>query len=185
MAAEKKHVCPVAIAGGLDIGIRRWLHDPRKMLGPYIQEGMTVLDVGCGPGFFSVELARMVGSSGRVIAADLQAGMLQKLRQKIQGSELQERITLHQCAKNRLGLSEKVDFILAFYMVHEIPDQEGFFAELRSILKPDGRVFIVEPPLHTSRKAFESSIQKARDAGFMAVARPRLFLDKAVILQSA
>jgi ubiquinone/menaquinone biosynthesis C-methylase UbiE len=119
-----------------------------------------------------------------VIAADLQAVMLQKLRQKIQGSELQERITLHPCAKDRLGLSAKVDFILAFYMVHEIPDQDGFFAELRSILKPGGRVFIVEPPLHTSRKAFESSIQKARDAGLVVVERPRLFLDKAVILKS-
>lgn len=184
MAAEKKHVCPVALAGSLDLGIRRWLHDPRKMLGPHITEGMTVLDVGCGPGFFSVELARMVGPSGRVIAADLQAGMLEKLRHKIQGSELQERITLHQCAKNRLGLSAKVDFILAFYMVHEIPHQDGFFAELRSILKPGGRIFIVEPPLHTSRKAFENSIQRARDAGLVEVERPRLFLDKAVILQS-
>jgi len=185
LAAEKKHVCPVAIAGSLDLGIRRWLHDPRKMLGPYITEGMTVLDVGCGPGFFSVALARMVGPSGRVIAADLQAGMLQKLRHKIEGSEIQERITLHQCAKNRLGLSAEVDFILAFYMVHEIPDQEGFFAELKSILKPGGRIFIVEPPLHTSRKAFESSIQKARDAGLVEVERPRRFLDKAVILQKA
>jgi ubiquinone/menaquinone biosynthesis C-methylase UbiE len=125
----------------------------------------------------------MVGPSGRVIAADLQAGMLQKLRHKIEGSDLQERIVLHQCAKNRLGVTAAVDFVLAFYMVHEIPDQERFFSELRLLLRPGGRIFIVEPPLHTSRKAFESSIQKARDAGLMAVERPRLFLDKAVILQ--
>jgi ubiquinone/menaquinone biosynthesis C-methylase UbiE len=70
------------------------LQNPRKILGPYIKEGMTVLDVGCGPGFFSIELAQMVGKSGRVIASDLQEGMLRKLREKIQGTEFEERITL-------------------------------------------------------------------------------------------
>jgi len=104
VAAEKNRVCPVTLARFLDNRIRRWLQDPRKILRPYIKEGMTVLDVGCGPGFFSIELARMVGKSGRVIASDLQEGMLRKLRDKIRGTELEERITLHRCEKNKLGL---------------------------------------------------------------------------------
>jgi ubiquinone/menaquinone biosynthesis C-methylase UbiE len=53
---------------------------------------MTVLDLGCGPGFFSIAMAQMTGASGRVIAVDLQSGMLQKLNAKIQGTELESAI---------------------------------------------------------------------------------------------
>jgi ubiquinone/menaquinone biosynthesis C-methylase UbiE len=179
----KNRVCPVEIAGSLDNKIRRWLQDPRKILRPYIGEGMTVLDLGCGPGFFSVDIAQMVGKSGRVIAADLQEGMLRKLRDKIQGTELEERITLHKCVKNKIGLSENVDFILAFYMVHEVPDQGGLFHEMKSILKQSGQVFIVEPPFHVSKTAFEETIRRVRDAGFTPVERPKVFLGRTVILK--
>lgn len=88
---------------------------------------MTVLDVGCGPGFFSIAMAQMVGKSGRVIASDLQEGMLQKVKAKINGTELEERIVLHKCEENKIGLSESVDFVLLFYMVHEVPNKVVFF----------------------------------------------------------
>jgi ubiquinone/menaquinone biosynthesis C-methylase UbiE len=182
---KRNRVCPVELAGSLDNRIRRWLQNPRKILSPYITEGMTVLDLGCGPGFFSIELAQMVGKSGRVIASDLQQGMLQKLHDKIQGTELDKRITLHKCAANKIGLSEDVDFILAFYMVHEIPnsDQEGFFQEIKSILKSDGRILIVEPPFHVSTRAFEEMVMKASDAGLTPVERPKVLFSKSVILE--
>ena len=144
---------------------------------------MTVLDLGCGPGFFTIDIAQMVGKSGRVIASDLQEGMLQKLRTKIQGTELEERIILHKCEENTIGLSEHVDFILAFYMVHEIPNQEEFFNEIKSLLKPKGQAFIVEPPFHVSKTGFEETLQKARDADLTPVERPKVFLSKAVILK--
>ena len=53
MRDNKKRVCPVERAGSLDNHIRRWLQNPAKILGPYIKERMKVLDLGCGPGFFS------------------------------------------------------------------------------------------------------------------------------------
>lgn len=181
--SDRNRVCPVTLAGSLDNRIRRWVQDPRKILGPYVKEGMTVLDFGCGPGFFSIDLARMVGKSGRVIAADLQEGMLQKLRKKIQGTELEGRITLHKCEKNKIGLLEEVDFVLAFYLLHEIPNQETFFNEIESILKPNGQIFIAEPPFHVSKKAFEKTIRKANDAGLIVADRPKLFLNKTMVLQ--
>ena len=92
MTKINERVCPVALSGSLDNSIRRWLQNPRKILGPYIKEGMTVLDVGCGPGFFTIEMARMVGKSGRAIAADMQEGMLQKVKEKIKGTVLEDRI---------------------------------------------------------------------------------------------
>ncbi len=183
MSDKGRRVCPVERAGSLDSKIRRWLQNPQKILGPYLKEGMTVLDLGCGPGLFSIDMAHMVGKSGHVIASDLQEGMLRKLRDKIQGTELEERITLHKCGDNKIGLSEDVDFILAFYMVHEMPDQEEFFNEIGSILKPNGQVFIVEPPFHVSKTAFEETIRKAQAAGFTTVERPKVLLSKAVILK--
>ena len=183
MSDSNKRVCPAGIAGSLDNRIRRWVQNPQKILGPYIEEGMIVLDIGCGPGFFSIDIAKMVGKSGRVIAADLQEGMLQKLKNKIQGTELEKRVTLHKCDENRIGLSEQVDFILLFYMVHEVPNVEGLFSEIETILKPKGLVFIVEPPLHVSKKAFENTVKKANDAGLSVVERPNLFLSKAVVLK--
>jgi ubiquinone/menaquinone biosynthesis C-methylase UbiE len=183
MSDRKNRVCPVELAGSLDNRIRRWLQDPRKILAPYVKEGMTVLDMGCGPGFFSIEMAHLIGQSGRVIASDLQEGMLQKLRKKIQGTELEERITLHKSEKHKIGLTEEVDFILAFYMIHEIPDQEEFFNEIKSILKPNGKLFIVEPPFHVSRKGFEGTIQKAREAGFTPDERPKVRFGRTVVLR--
>ncbi len=176
---------PVEKADHLDTRFRRWIQNPRKILSPYIEEGMTVLDLGCGPGFFSIDIARLVGQSGRVIAADLQEKMLQKLGEKIKGTEFEERITLHQSQKNKIDLSEHVDFVLTFYMVHEIPHQEEFFNEIGSILKPNGQVFVVEPPLHVSKTAFKETIGKAGNAGFEPVERPKVFLSKAVILKKA
>jgi len=144
---------------------------------------MTVLDLGCGPGFFSLDMARMVGTSGHVIAADLQNGMLQKLESKIHGTELSDRVTLHKCGENRIGLSEDVDFILAFYVVHEVPNQEELFAELETLLKPNGHVLVVEPPLHVSKTAFEETIRIASEVGLTDVKRPRVTLNKAVLLK--
>ena len=178
-----KHVCPVERAGSLDTRIRRWIQNPQKLLAPYIKEGMTVLDVGCGPGFFSIDLAQMVGKTGRVIAADLQQGMLEKVKEKIKETELDERIILHKCEENKIGLAGKVDFVLAFYMIHELPNSDEFFKEILSILKPNGHIYIVEPPFHVSKKAFEEMIEKAQSVGLVQVKRPKLLFNKAVILK--
>ena len=183
MSDRKNRVCPIEKAGSLDNWIRRWLQNPQKILGAYIKEGMTVLDVGCGPGLFSIEMAKMVGESGRVIAADLQEGMLQKLRDKIKGTELEGRFTLHKCEEDKTGVSENVDFILLFYMVHEVPKKEDFFNEIVNILKPDGQIFIIEPPFHVSKTAFEETVRKAREAGLTEVERPKVFLSKTAILK--
>jgi len=185
MRNKNNHVCPVEIAGILDNRIRKWLQNPRKIMEPHIEEGMTVLDIGCGPGFFSIEMAQIVGKTGRIIAADLQEGMLQKLRQKIRGTELEGRITLHKAEGTKIGVLEPVDFVLAFYVVHELSNQDDFFSEMISILKPDGHILIVEPPFHVSHKAFAATIQKAHNAGFIDVEKPKVSCSKAVLLSKA
>ena len=146
---------------------------------------MTVLDIGCGPGFFSIDMANLVGHSGRVIAADLQEGMLKRLKNKIRGTGIEERFLLHQCRADKIGISEHVDFVLVFYMVHEVPNQESLLKEIGSILKPKGQVLIAEPPFHVSKFAFEAMIQKAGKAGFELVERPKVFFSKTAVLRKA
>ncbi|MGD0581555.1 MAG: class I SAM-dependent methyltransferase [Bacteroidales bacterium] len=179
---DNRRICPAERAGGLDNSARKIFQNPRKILKSYINEGMIVLDMGCGPGFFTSEIAKMLKNSGKVIAADLQQGMLDRLKKKINGTDLEKRIQLHKCEESKIGLSENVDFILCFYMVHEVPDQSGFFRELRSILNPGGKIFIVEPDFHVSKRSFEEMIQKASETGFEIIERPGIFFSRSVIL---
>jgi ubiquinone/menaquinone biosynthesis C-methylase UbiE len=175
MDSDRNRVCPVELANSLDSRIRRWLQDPGKILAPYVKEGMTVLDIGCGPGFFSVEMAQMVGKDGRVVSADLQEGMLRKLSEKVRGTELEGRIRLVQCDKNRINVSDRVDFILAFFVVHEVPDKNSFFRELRDILNGNGVFLLVEPRLfHVNRKEFEFTTRVAETNGFRVYQGPKL-----------
>ena len=183
MSDKRTHICPVEHAGSLDLKIRRWVQNPHKILSPYIEEGMTVMDFGCGPGFFTIDMAKLAGRSGRVMAVDLQRGMLEKLKKKISGTEFEERITLHLCETDKIGLTELFDFILAFYMIHELPDPGGFFKEVVSLLTAKGRLLIVEPPFHVSKSAFEEMIRSARNAGLFPVERPKVAFSKSVLLK--
>lgn len=180
---DNKHpVCTVEHAGSLDNKIRKFFQNPEKILNPYIQEGVTVLDVGCGPGFFSIDMAKMVGKSGKVVAVDLQEGMLQIIRSKIEGTELESRIKLHKCTENKIGLSVQVDFILLFYTVHEVPDKSTFFRELFSALKPDRQVLIVEPPFHVSEFTFQKTLQIAKEVGFVISKGSKMLFQKTEML---
>jgi ubiquinone/menaquinone biosynthesis C-methylase UbiE len=179
---RKQRICPVEKAGGLDNSLRRLLQNPKKILKPFINKGMTVLDLGCGPGFFSVEIARMLNDSGKVIAADLQEGMLDKVRQKIKGTELEKIIDLHKCQDENVGITEKVDFILAFYMIHEVPDQDKLFKELISILKPKGMLYIIEPKFHVSKASFEIMVDKVKSYGLDIIDRPKVFFSRSITL---
>jgi len=179
---KKTRVCPVEIAGLLDFSLRKRLQNPQKILKPFIKEGMTVLDVGCGVGFFSVEIAKMLNGTGKVIAADIQEGMLNIIKGKIKGTPLEQRIELHHSSFESIGVTEKVDFVLAFYMVHEVRNQRKFFEDLASILKPDGLVFIIEPKLHASKKAFITMVNMLKETGFTIIENPKVFFSRTIAL---
>jgi ubiquinone/menaquinone biosynthesis C-methylase UbiE len=186
VVAAAGRVCPVELAGSLDSRLRRWLHDPRSILAPLVREGETALDVGCGPGFFTVELARLVGPAGHVVAADLQEGMLRKLSAKLQVAGLASRVTLARCDEARINVSVAVDVILAFWMVHEVPDKAAFFAQLKGVLRRGGRLLLAEPKLfHVSRREFAATVRTAERAGFVAEPGPKVRLSWTAVLRHA
>jgi ubiquinone/menaquinone biosynthesis C-methylase UbiE len=126
----------------------------------------------------------MLNDSGKVIAADLQEGMLEKVKNKILGTELEKRIEIHKCEENKIGITENVDFVLCFYMVHEVPDQDNLFRELRSILNPNGQIYIIEPNFHVSKKSFQDMINRIEGIGFEINERPKIFFSRAVLLRN-
>ena len=180
---KQSHLCPAEKAGALDNSFRKLVQNPQKILQPYIKEGMTVLDVGCGPGFFSIEMAKMLNGSGKVIAADVQQGMLDIIRDKINGTPLEQRIELHRSDFDNIGIIEKVDFVLAFWMVHEVRNQKKFIEELTSILKPNGIILIIEPKFHVSKKAFVATIDMIKEIGFIIINNPKVFFSRAIALK--
>lgn len=186
MNEEKKHrVCPVEKAGILDFGLRRLLQNPGKVLRPHIREGMIVLDLGCGPGFFTLEMARLVGKTGLVVAADLQQGMLDILKKKLAASELAGRVKFNLSRPEGTGLAERFDFIMVFYMLHEVPDQARFLAEIRSLLKPGGQVLLAEPKWHVTREEFLAAIAVMEQAGFAVLERPKIHFSRVVVIGAA
>lgn len=180
---RKNRVCPVKHAGSFDIFWRKWFQDPYRILTPFIREGMTVIDYGCGPGFFTIPMANLVGESGTVLAVDIQEGMLEILKAKIKDSKFKKCISPHKCGEEEIGISDSVDFILAFYVVHEISRQNLFFRELHSILKPKCLVYIVEPPFHVSKSAFLKSLEIAQLNGFVLENSPGILFNRTALLR--
>jgi SAM-dependent methyltransferase len=136
---------------------------------------MTVLEPGPGMGFFTLELARRVGPGGRVIAVDLQPQMLAGLRRRAARAGLDGRIVTRLASSGSLGVDDlagEVDFVLAFAMVHELPDAERFFAEIRATLAPGGKVLVAEPRGHVTSPDFEATLAAARRAGLAAAPGP-------------
>ena len=183
MSNKSNRICPVEKADSLDTRFRRLVQNPRRILKPYIKNSMTVMELGCGPGFFTIDIAKMIGPSGRVIAADLQEGMLQIVRDKVKGTELESRVVLHLCGPDNIGLTDNnVDFALLFYVVHEIPDKDNLFKEIAALLRSKGQALIVEPPFHVSKSQFTATLESAHAAGLEVTARSKMFFRRRALL---
>ncbi len=169
---HKPHVCPWWFAYTFDNPLRRLLHKPEKLLEPYVTPGMTVLDVGCGMGPFSLGLARLVGATGTVICLDLQQEMLRRVERRAIRAGLDGRIQTRLCTANDLGIEVPIDFGLAFWMVHEVPDIESFFRQIRERLKPGGNLLVAEPKIHVPKPRFHEIVAHAEEAGFRRSSEP-------------
>ncbi len=185
-AVKSHHVCPWWLGYLLASPIRRVYYQPAKVLAAHVREGMTVLEPGPGMGFFTLELARLVGPSGRVIAVDIQPRMLTGLRRRASKAGVLDRLDTRLAAPDSLGLANlqgMVDFTLAFAMVHELPAAAAFFREVAQASKPGARLLLVEPVGHVTASHFDAELQAARDAGFALVGSPSVRRSRAALLE--
>jgi predicted methyltransferase len=109
--------------------------------------------------------------------------MLQRLKSKIQGTEFEGRITLHKSEEDKIGLTEQVDFALAFYMVHEVKNRLAFFREIKALLKPGGSLLVIEPVFHVLKVSFEKTINNAKESGFTPHKGKKIFLSRVILLK--
>lgn len=175
------HTCPWWLGYTFDNPIRRVVHNPAIILGGLVEGGQTVVDVGCGLGYFSLALARIVGDRGRVIALDIQPEMLDRARARAKRQGVDGLIVFRLCEPDSLNLRDSVDFVLAFWMVHEVSNQEALLAEIRFALKPAGHLLLVEPKVHVTASRFEKTVEVARASGFEIVVGPQVRFSRSVV----
>lgn len=158
--SEHENVCPIWVGYLLANPLRKLVHNPDKILSPYINKGMKIVEIGPGMGFFSIPLARMTGKEGRVYCIDIQQTMLDKIlaRAEKKGFQNIDARLSNKDSYNIDDLKQQVDFVLLFAVVHEVPDQNKLFIEVASCLKPGGKLLFVEPSGHVTISQMRKSI---------------------------
>jgi ubiquinone/menaquinone biosynthesis C-methylase UbiE len=109
-----------------------------------LRSGSTVLELGPGTGYFSIEAARLMGASGRLVCLDIQRPMLRELRGRLAADGV---TNAHPVLGDALRLplaDASVDAAFLVTVLGEIPDRPQGLAELRRVLKPGGTLSVTE-----------------------------------------
>jgi ubiquinone/menaquinone biosynthesis C-methylase UbiE len=183
MEKHDKHLhCPIGMAGLLDSKLRRFFFNPNTILKPYINKNMVALDIGCGPGVFSIEIAELLNGTGKIIAVDMQEEMLEIIKEKIDGKSIQKNIILYKCSQDKIGVKENVDFVLMFYVVHEVPSKENLFNEVLPLINKNGLIMIVEPKF-VSNKTFSEMVKTIKEKGFEEYKKLKITFSRGIVLK--
>ncbi len=166
----RPHTCPWLVQYLLLNPFRRLLERPRALLEPHVRPGVVVAEPGCGFGAFSLDLAELVGPTGRVLCVDIEPRAIEKLERRARRRGLDDRIEAAACTPDDLGLDAwrgKVDLVVLLHVLHEVPDQMGLLEQARTLLGPGGRLLLSEPPgSHVHESEYEHELARCRAAGF-------------------
>lgn len=171
------HRCPWFLQFVLVNPLRRFLEPARPLLAPYVRSGMTVLEPGCGFGYFSLPLARLVGPSGHVHCLDVEPRAISRLRRRAASAGLTDRITAEACEGTDLGrhdLDGAVDVVVVMHVLHEFEDLPGFLDQAKAKLRSEGRMLVVEPKGHVTTSQFDAMMALSAQRGFVVADRPDL-----------
>jgi cyclopropane fatty-acyl-phospholipid synthase-like methyltransferase len=131
-----------------------------------LQRGMTVLDIGCGPGRLTIPVAEQVGPRGAVVAIDLQAGMLRRAQERAQAADLSNiRFVQARVGEGKLeaGLADRA---LLVTVLGEIPDREAALREVFAALKPGGMLSVTETIFDPHFQRRDTVLRLADAVGF-------------------
>ena len=168
-APAAPHVCPWWLGPILASPLRRLIESPERLLAPFVGAGMTIVEPGCGMGYFTLPLARLVGPAGRVVAADVQPRMIDGLVRRAKRKALADRIVPIVCGSDAAELEAfagSADLAVAIHMLHEVPDRARLLGRLAAVVKPGGTLLVVEPKGHLPAGDFERTLDEAEQAGF-------------------
>lgn len=184
-ALPESHTCPWLMQYFFISPLRRLLEPPGKLVGPFVRPGMTVVEPGCGFGFVSLELARLVGEEGKVISVDLEPRAVERLEERARKAGLARRMEVRSCEPRDLGLEDyegRVDLIAVIHTLHELEDLPGFLAQAAALLKPSGRLLVVEPKGHVKPASFQAEMECCKLAGFDVLETPEMGKGRMAVL---
>ena len=164
-----------------DSPLRKFILDPEPIFRPYVEAGMTILDIGCGAGSNALCLARLAGAGGRVVAADIQHQLLAVTARRARRAGLSDRIETRPIDPSSIGAAESFDFVNAFWMLHETPDPCGFLQQVHDVLSEGGKLLVVEPRGHVSAEAFQIAVDAAARTGLCLLDMPRVRFSRAAV----
>ena len=155
---------------------KKWLPPDEILARLELQPGWTVADIGAGTGYFALPMARAVGEAGHVLAVDASPEMLARLRARADEERLTNlRFTRAEASSTGLG-PRSCNCVLMANVWHEFDDHGAVLAEAQRILKPGGRIVILDwrpdagpehgPPLE-HRIAAEAASEALAQAGFV------------------
>ena len=162
--------CPAALAGLVDNSIRqRYMRPVPDRIG--IQPGESVLELGPGPGFFTVEAAQRAGPEGRLVAVDIQPKMIALLEQRLQQAGVTN-VETYVANAHELPIADaSLDRAFLVTVLPEIPDPPRALAELHRTLKPGGVLSITEEFLDPDYPLAAETIRRVEAAGFRLARR--------------
>ena len=152
--------------------LRRLHQRPGKFLADLVKPGMTAADIGCGLGFYTVQMAGMVGDNGRVAAVDFQPEMLGITERKVRKAGVSERVQIIQCRQDDIVVTGRFDFVLSMWVSHEVQDRQRFFRQILAILKPGGKFLLAEPKFHVGEQLYIQICDEAKEVGLRKVLEP-------------
>lgn len=173
----RQHICPWWMGYLHTSPVRKLLHDPKKIILPFIEKGMNVLEIGPGMGWFSLPIAHAVGPEGKLYAVDIQQRMLDGVHRRAEKAGVASRIECRLSNEASLpvdDLKETVSVTFAFAAVHEIPCKDRLFQQIHTAMIPAGTMIMMDPERHCSRDEFKESVAAAEACGFAARPGPEL-----------
>ena len=139
------------------------------------------MDLGPGKGFCTFPLSKMVGDQGIIYAADIQKKMLDIIELKAKKKNVRN-IRTFNITENGFNMDIAFDFILMFWMLHEVREKEMLFEDIKRMLKDSGKILIVEPIIHVSNKKFKRILEIATRIGFLTIDYPKISVSRSALL---